>query len=59
MSGKYFEELARAFFLLRMNFQPTFCLDVSAHIETKMAAIRAYDSQLVANPGASAVPDPR
>lgn len=34
---------------LRMNFQPTFCLDVSAHIETKLAAIRAYESQFVAN----------
>jgi bacillithiol biosynthesis deacetylase BshB1 len=34
---------------LRMNFQPTFCLDVSDQIETKMAAIRAYNSQMVAN----------
>jgi bacillithiol biosynthesis deacetylase BshB1 len=34
---------------LRMNFQPTFCLDVSAHMETKLAAVRAYETQFVAN----------
>ena len=34
---------------LRMNFQPNFCLDVSRHIETKMSAIRTYESQFVAN----------
>lgn len=34
---------------LRMNFQPNFCLDISRHIETKMSAIRAYESQFVAN----------
>jgi len=34
---------------LRMNFQPNFCLDISRHIETKMAAIRAYETQFVAN----------
>src|SRR5579862_7454017 len=34
---------------LRMNFQPTFCLDISDQMETKLAAIRAYDSQMVAN----------
>jgi bacillithiol biosynthesis deacetylase BshB1 len=34
---------------LRMNFQPNFCLDISRHIETKMAAVLAYPSQFVAN----------
>jgi N-acetylglucosamine malate deacetylase 1 len=34
---------------LRMNFQPVFCLDISEQIETKLAAIRCYDSQFVAN----------
>ncbi len=34
---------------LRMNFQPTFCLDISHQIETKMAAINAYPSQFVEN----------
>jgi len=34
---------------LRMNFQPTFFLDVSEQMETKIAAIRAYDSQFVQN----------
>ena len=34
---------------LRMNFQPSFCLDISDQMETKLAAIRAYDSQMVAN----------
>lgn len=33
---------------LRINFQPTFCLDITAQIETKMAAVRAYESQMVA-----------
>jgi N-acetylglucosamine malate deacetylase 1 len=40
---------------LRMNFNPTFCIDISDQIETKIAAIRAYDSQMVAN--ASGVPE--
>ncbi len=40
---------------LRMNFVPTFCLDITAHIETKLAAVRAYESQFVANN--SPVPD--
>jgi bacillithiol biosynthesis deacetylase BshB1 len=30
---------------LRLSFQPTFCIDISAHIDTKMAAIAAYESQ--------------
>jgi bacillithiol biosynthesis deacetylase BshB1 len=34
---------------LRMNFQPTFCLDISEQIEQKVAAVRAYESQFVAN----------
>ena len=34
---------------LRMNFQPSFCLDISDQMETKLAAIRAYESQMVAN----------
>lgn len=34
---------------LRMNFQPTFCLDVSDQIETKFAAVKAYASQFVEN----------
>ena len=32
---------------LRMNFQPMFCLDISEQMETKMAAVRAYESQMV------------
>ena len=28
---------------------PTFCLDISAQIETKMAAVRAYKSQFIEN----------
>jgi bacillithiol biosynthesis deacetylase BshB1 len=34
---------------LRMNFQPTFCLDISDQIETKIAAVKAYHSQFVEN----------
>ncbi|MGA2440687.1 MAG: bacillithiol biosynthesis deacetylase BshB1 [Tepidisphaeraceae bacterium] len=34
---------------LRMSFQPTFCIDISAQIEKKMAAILAYESQFVLN----------
>ena len=34
---------------LRMNFQPTFCLDISDQMETKLAAMRAYESQMIAN----------
>jgi bacillithiol biosynthesis deacetylase BshB1 len=30
---------------LRMNFQPTFCIDITAQIETKMRAVAAYESQ--------------
>jgi LmbE family N-acetylglucosaminyl deacetylase len=32
---------------LRMDFKPTFCLDISDTIDTKIAAITAYDSQMV------------
>ena len=35
---------------LRMNFNPTFCLDVSEQIETKMKAITAYTTQFAHNP---------
>ena len=34
---------------LRMNFQPTFCLDISEQIDAKIAAVKAYASQFVAN----------
>jgi len=34
---------------LRLNFQPTFCLDISAQMDTKMAAAKAYASQFVEN----------
>lgn len=30
---------------LRMSFQPTFCIDISEQIETKMKAVAAYSSQ--------------
>ena len=34
---------------LRMNFAPTFCIDISADIETKMSAVNAYASQFTKN----------
>lgn len=34
---------------LRMNFVPTFCIDVSATMEKKMQAIRSYHSQFIVN----------
>jgi bacillithiol biosynthesis deacetylase BshB1 len=34
---------------LRMNFVPTFCIDISDQIETKMSAVRAYQSQFGLN----------
>jgi bacillithiol biosynthesis deacetylase BshB1 len=40
---------------LRMNFNPMFCIDISDQMETKIAAVKAYDSQMVAN--ASGVPE--
>jgi len=40
---------------LRMNFNPTFCIDISSTIEKKMKAMEAYHSQLVQN--ASGVPE--
>ena len=35
---------------LRMNFNPTFCLDISGQIEQKMKAIAAYETQFAHNP---------
>ena len=40
---------------LRINFEPTFCLDISAHIDVKMAAIACYASQFAGN--SQAVPE--
>jgi bacillithiol biosynthesis deacetylase BshB1 len=40
---------------LRLNFQPTFCIDISPQIDAKMAAVKAYESQFVCNQ--SAVPN--
>ncbi len=40
---------------LRMSFQPTFCIDITSQMETKLAAIRAYQSQFVLN--GSTVPE--
>jgi N-acetylglucosamine malate deacetylase 1 len=34
---------------LRLSFQPTFCIDISAQLEKKMAAVLAYESQFVWN----------
>ncbi|HWB52658.1 MAG TPA: PIG-L family deacetylase [Tepidisphaeraceae bacterium] len=34
---------------LRMNFDPTFCLDISDQIDTKMRAVSAYESQFTNN----------
>jgi bacillithiol biosynthesis deacetylase BshB1 len=34
---------------LRMNFVPSFCIDISDQIDTKMAAIAAYKSQFPTN----------
>jgi bacillithiol biosynthesis deacetylase BshB1 len=34
---------------LRLSFQPTFCIDISAQIEKKMSAVMAYESQFVRN----------
>jgi bacillithiol biosynthesis deacetylase BshB1 len=42
---------------LRMNFNPTFCIDVSAEIEQKMRAIECYESQFQRNPNTGFVPD--
>ena len=35
---------------LRMSFQPTFCIDISDTVETKMKAVAAYESQFSHNP---------
>jgi bacillithiol biosynthesis deacetylase BshB1 len=42
---------------LRLNFQPTFCIDVSDSIEAKLAAMKCYHSQLVQNDKAAHVMD--
>ncbi len=34
---------------LRMNFNPTFCIDITAQIDQKMAAVMKYESQFVWN----------
>lgn len=34
---------------LRMNFSPTFCIDISDQIETKLAAVKCYESQFILN----------
>jgi bacillithiol biosynthesis deacetylase BshB1 len=34
---------------LRISFQPTFCLDITAQIDKKMSAIMTYESQFVLN----------
>ncbi|HEX2971829.1 MAG TPA: bacillithiol biosynthesis deacetylase BshB1 [Tepidisphaeraceae bacterium] len=34
---------------LRLNIQPTFCIDISDQIEQKVSAVRAYASQFVLN----------
>lgn len=34
---------------LRMNFQPTFCLDISEQIDAKISAVHCYESQFVWN----------
>jgi len=34
---------------LRMNFEPTFFLDMSEQMEVKIAAVRAYESQFIEN----------
>lgn len=34
---------------LRMNFEPTFCIDITAQIETKLKAMAAYESQFTQN----------
>jgi bacillithiol biosynthesis deacetylase BshB1 len=34
---------------LRISFQPTFCIDISAQIDKKMAAVAAYETQFTLN----------
>ena len=34
---------------LRLSFQPSFCIDISAQMETKLAAVNAYQSQFQKN----------
>src|SRR5687767_12057168 len=42
---------------LLLNFQPTFCIDVSDSIDAKLAAMKCYHSQLVQNDKAAHVID--
>lgn len=39
----------------RVKFQPTFVFDISAHMQTKLDALRAYESQFVAHMGNSRI----
>ena len=41
---------------LRMNFQPTFCIDITDQMDKKLAAVAAYESQFGAG-NAAFVPD--
>jgi bacillithiol biosynthesis deacetylase BshB1 len=34
---------------LRLSFQPTFCIDISAQMETKLSAVAKYESQFTWN----------
>jgi len=36
---------------LRLNFEPTFCIDISDTIEQKMKSVACYESQFVGNSG--------
>jgi len=40
---------------LRPNVQPSFIVDTSPHHETKLAAIRCYESQFIKKPGSKAL----
>lgn len=34
---------------LRMNFEPTFCIDITGQLEQKLQAVRCYESQFIQN----------
>src|SRR5438874_1138648 len=42
---------------LLMNFPATFCIDITAQLETKLAAVACYASQFATNPAANFVPE--